>query len=244
MVNGICALCKEETLLCESHIVPEFFYDLLYDEKHRLNLLNAEPGQRRRFQQKGVREPLLCIDCDTKKISRLENYARGVFLGGQEITVQNGQDRIIVTGLDYKTLKLFQLSILWRAGVAKQQFFSNVNLGPYNERLREMIISEDPGTSDQIGCLVICLMLEEKPLGDLITQPLSIRLNGHRAYRFVFGGFFWIYFASRHAVGPPWRDLFLREDGTMMVPLTDGIRNSYLLNLVRRFSKRNPRWLV
>lgn len=120
MINGICALCQEENSLCDSHLIPEFFYDPLYDEKHRFNLLSAEPGQRLRFQKKGVKEPLLCVDCDTKKISRLERYARGVFFGGQEIAIQNARDRIIVTGLDYQTLKLFQLSILWRDGVAKQ----------------------------------------------------------------------------------------------------------------------------
>lgn len=94
-----------------------------------------------------------------------------------------------------------------------------------------------------MGCLIICLVLGGKPLGDLITQPLSIRLDGHRAYRFVFGGFFWIYFMSQHGVGLPWRDPFLRENGTMMVPLTDGLRNNYFLNLMKNFSKRNPRWL-
>jgi hypothetical protein len=105
-----------------------------------------------------------------------------------------------------------------------------------------MLLSEDPGTFDQMGCLVICLMLEGKPLADLVIQPSSIRLDGHRSYRFVFGGFFWVYFVSRHAVGAPWRDFFLREDGTMTVPITDGVRNGYLLKLVERFSRRNLRW--
>ena len=243
MITDICKLCYDPKPLCGSHIIPEFFYEFLYDEKHRFNILSGTAGQRPRFAQKGMKEPLLCETCETK-LSKYEGYARGVFLGGREIVCVKEAGRVVVQQLEYETLKLFQMSILWRAGVAKQPLFSNVDLGPHEERLRSMLISGTAGKPSEYGCAVICLLNNGKPLGDLITQPLLIRLKGHRCYRFFFGGFFWHYFVSSHRPGKPWDNLFLQSQGTMIVYLTeDGGENGYLRSLADNFGKHNPRWL-
>lgn len=38
-----CKLCKKEKELRKSHIIPEFFYKLLYDPFHRFNLISSKP---------------------------------------------------------------------------------------------------------------------------------------------------------------------------------------------------------
>ncbi len=59
-----------------SHIIPEFIYSPIYDDKHRMVLLETDERYAS-FQQKGIREHLLCQDCETK-VSKWETYARGV----------------------------------------------------------------------------------------------------------------------------------------------------------------------
>jgi len=65
-------LCKEDAKLCNSHILPEFFYLDLYEEKHRTLQITKE---NEKYIQKGIREYLLCQQCETK-LSRYEKYAK------------------------------------------------------------------------------------------------------------------------------------------------------------------------
>lgn len=64
--HGICCLCLCKSKLCDSHIIPEFFYKQqgLYDEKHRFHIISTEPLKHPPIAQKGMRERLLCKKCN------------------------------------------------------------------------------------------------------------------------------------------------------------------------------------
>ncbi len=102
-----CKLCKKDKKLMNSHIIPEFIYKPLYDEKHRFHVISTYKQKDRPKEQKGIRERLLCLDCE-QHISRYEDYARKVLFGGVEISVLNESGGIIVSGIDYK-LKFHRL---------------------------------------------------------------------------------------------------------------------------------------
>jgi len=91
---------------------------------------------------------------------------------------------------------MFQLSILWRAGVSSLEFFKNVQLGPHAEILRRLLLMGDPGPSKQYCCLIFGLTFGRQAFTGLIMQPGRVRLNNQVSYRFVFGGFLWAMFAS------------------------------------------------
>ena len=96
-------------------------------------------------------------------------------------------------------MKLFQLSILWRASVSKLEIFGDVKLGPHEEYLRNMLINENPGKDYEYGCLQFAIFMEETKLADgLIMPPAIIRLDGFRLCRFTFGGLIWLYVVSSH----------------------------------------------
>lgn len=137
-----CALCLEERPLRESHIIPEFVYESIYDDKHRFHTLGVD--QRAAYEQKGLREPLLCQRCETK-VSVWEGYARSVFSGSAPVRFEHQGALTWLCDLDYKPFKLFLMSILWRAGVARGPFWTRVRLGPHAETLRRMLWEERPG---------------------------------------------------------------------------------------------------
>ena len=114
--NSICALCGRPAILKQSHIVSEFLYKLLYDSKHRLNVLSTGKPPKRHFEQKGVREKLLCDRCEAQ-FSIYEDYARSVLFGGKKIEVSMANPKGFEFRVDYRKFKLFELSILWRLGV-------------------------------------------------------------------------------------------------------------------------------
>jgi hypothetical protein len=171
--------------------------------------------------------------CETK-LSVYEGYARGVLFGGQEITAVQRKEGIELLDLDYLKFKLFQLSVLWRAGVARQEFFSRIELGHDEESLRKMLLSQDPGRCTEYGCVIIPLIVNETPLTDLIVQPVMVRSGEFEGCRFVFGGHAWIYILG-DGQRFPFSKLFLREVGCLLIRRADTKVQSFLRRLASTF---------
>jgi hypothetical protein len=211
-----CALCLNDRSLCDSHIIPEFVYESLYDEKHRFHVVSAEPDERARYKQKGLKESLLCEQCETQ-FSKHESYAKSVLKGGVALNARREGSLIVLSGLNYHAFKLFQLSILWRAGVSKSEFFQKVQLGPHEEVLRTKLLNNDPGTSTAYGCVMwgITMLPGESPA--LIMQPTRTRIHGHVTYKFMFGGLVWVFFVTSQEIAYPFNQCIVKENGETVV---------------------------
>jgi|SRR5262249_30422627 len=233
-IDGRCRLCTGDGPLQKSHVIPEWLYRWLYDGiYHRYQVIKAAPLPKRRFEQKGLRERLLCQACETK-LSVYEGYARRVFLDGQEITVVQRNDGLELRDLDYVKLKLFQLSILWRAGIAQQEFFSQVELGYHQELLRKLLLLGNPGKGTEYGCVMIPMVAEGSLLTDLIVQPVSVRSGEFDGFRFVFGGHTCIYVLGDGQYFP-FAKLFLQEDGRLVIRRADAKVDRFLRRLGSTF---------
>ena len=111
---GTCRLCHQQGELRDSHIISEFLYASMYDEKHRFHVVEAGE-QHSSFEQKGYRERLLCQACETK-LSKWETFARGLLVGGTQLQYRREGSITWVEGIGYSRFKLFQLSILLARG--------------------------------------------------------------------------------------------------------------------------------
>ncbi len=94
--------------------------------------------------QKGIREYLFCYDCEQHLNEKYEKP----FL--QQWSIDSLPDHIKQDSAhsavyDYRTFKLFHLSILFRSSVSSLPTFQEVNLGTHEECVRNMLIFEDPG---------------------------------------------------------------------------------------------------
>lgn len=210
-----CALCQQVTQLCDSHVIPEFLYRPLYDSKHRFFRISSDPTKRDIILQKGVREPLLCKVCETR-LSRYEAYFKRVFFdGGIGRAVDDGR-YLRIRDIDYKRIKLLFLSILWRMGVSSLDFFREVKLGPHQEKLRTMILQENPGNPSDYGFLAVAPYLDGR-LGNWFSAPDSERVGSNRLYRVVLGGVLFIFFVPGRDLPPPLVGLFAQADGRWMI---------------------------
>ena len=199
-------------------------YTPLYDEKHRFQVYSAEENRFLKHEQKGIRERLLCSDCETK-LSKYERYASLVFSGTQPLRIKQTGNLVEVAGLDYKNFRIFGLSIIWRAGVAKHEFFQKVRLGPHESKLRDMVLNENPGKPAQYGIFISPLVSGEKEITGLMAGPTRSRLGNHYCYRFVFGGLVWVFLVSSHPPPREFKDAFINEDGEMLM-LTSELRET------------------
>lgn len=172
-------------------------YCALYDEKHRFHILTTFEGQKNKFEQKRIREKLLCTKCEAI-ISQYERYVSLVFAGSVQLDISRDGRMIEISGLNYSHFKLFALSILWRAGVSLFPIFKQVKLGPHEDVLRQMVLNGDPGPPEKYSFIVAPIMHDGKPQMDVIIQPTWTRLLGHYTYRFVFGGLAWVFLVSKH----------------------------------------------
>jgi len=213
-----CALCLRDAKLCDSHIIPEFLYATLYDDKHRFQAITVDSQKRDRQYQKGLREKLLCDSCE-QSLSLPESYMSKVLNGGVGLLVHREENRLHLSGLDYRLLKLFQLSVLWRAGISTLPEFSQVNLGPHEEAIRLMLLAGNAGAADEYGCIMSLAMHESMPLTAIVVPPTWARFAGHRAYRFVFGGLVFIYVVTGAKLAAGLRLAFAQENGSAIVRL-------------------------
>jgi hypothetical protein len=215
-----CALCEQPRRLCLSHVIPEFMYASLYDEKHRFWQLSSLPHRRNRQLQKGFRERLLCGDCE-QRFGRWERYARDVFFGGAATQPVQTETGLLFSGLEYKRLKLFLLSLIWRLGVTSVHQLRGISLGPYEEVLRSRLLAEDPGAYTSFPALVTALTFNRKHISDLIVPPHHTRVHGQRVWTVVICGFLFYFFVSGNPPAPAICRGCLNENGCFPVHISD-----------------------
>lgn len=231
-----CGLCLNDFELCDSHIVPEFLYKSLYSrEKHKFVQLSGPPKVRK--WQKGFRQKMLCRNCEDK-LNQWETYVSKVMFGGAEICFEKLQDAILVQNVGYEKFKLFQLSLIWRAGVSKLPQFSNVNLGPHEEKLRCMIINENPGRPSDYGCFMLLTPSYFDLTSQMMMLPQETRFGDHRCYMFLMAGLTWVFFVSSHTAQLPQKEkMFLRLDNILPIIIENSASKTFFEKTVNEWKE-------
>ena len=150
-----CRLCGEATILRQSHILPEFVYELTYEGNRALSVAADGTGKVNTVQQ-GIWEWLLCDRCEGH-FSRFESHAADVI---REIAPRlrgAARGEVVTVHAEYRSLKLFLLSILWRAAVSKAANFRAVDLAHLEPVVRQMLQPEAsaPGGVNFMPCFAI-----------------------------------------------------------------------------------------
>lgn len=176
---------------------------------------------------------MLCWDCE-QKLSPYEKYNREILYGGMEIVGSRKGNRIELIGLDYQRVRLFHLSLLWRMSIASHRFWREVDLGPHEQRVREMILREDSGEPYDYGVYCIAPLFDGHLLTDFILQPDFKRNHRGRFYRVVLGGFLFMFYVSAVRVEETGEQLFVQKDGSWIIP----VMNAWDIEFLREEAKR------
>ena len=196
MESGTCKLCLQNLELAHSHVFSEFLYEHAYDEKHRYMSVSTHPRQKPKLVQVGLREYLLCLDCE-KHINSYEKYSANLLRGVDTYRSLDNQ-RIVIPNYDYHLFKLFGLSLIWRAHISSHHFFSAVNLGPHADRIRQMILSNDPGQPREY-CFSLLKIDGALTATRMLQAPVKVRFQNHNAYQLMALGFEWVFIISSHS---------------------------------------------
>ena len=164
----------------------------MYDEKHRFFTVSSNPGKKDLTHQKGAREHLLCKDCE-ERFARYEKYFSEAFFDGVSVDFRDDGQDLYIEGIDYQRTKLLFLSVLWRMSVSSLSFFRSVALGPHEERIRVMLLADDPGTQEQYGVTAVVPYSKREHLGHFVLPPDDVRVGANRVYRIVIGGILYLF---------------------------------------------------
>ena len=230
----LCRLCKENNPLRKSHIFPEWLYKPLYDDHHRFFVFSTEANKRRGTRPKGIYEKLLCNECE-QRFSRWEGYARNVFF---ELPLKVIEDdrAVVFSGLEYTPFKLFQMSLIWRASIASRPEMHKIDLGPHAEKIRKMLFEDRPGEVYEYGSILMLPALSQELMQQFVYPPerLPTKIDGHSAYRAVFGGLFCLFIVSNHSYRIP-HEVFLSKNGNLPVFKVGGPAVQFMQQLTSDF---------
>lgn len=228
-MTGTCKLCQEEKKLIKaSHIISDFLHSKIYDEKHRL--IKFKPEELQKDNPK-VTNPLsatydggiLCNVCDNEIIGQYETYVANVLKNNlkkndkiicRETITDNHEKVTEISNLDYCKIKLFLLSLLWRAGISKNSDFQNVQLGPYETKIRDLIFSGDAGKETDFPITII--QFEKEAGFSTFIGTLRRHESGHTSfYSIIITGYLVLFHLKENKDSLHWYKSNLKETGNL-----------------------------
>ncbi len=228
-----CRLCNQaRPLLRKSHIIPEFMYASLYDKHHKLYKLAPADyvkgeGRVERHSSGEYEADILCKECDGVIISRYETYAHEVLFGTNQersemmtchsLVRPGGIKYTLRENVEYARFRLFLLSVLWRASISRRPLFKEVSLGPYEERVRQMVLIGDPGNPEEFPVVLFTWLHEHSVPTDIIGQPGINRKETGIRYIFPIGGIVYVYHISPDSLLKQWREFILTEENRLFL---------------------------
>jgi hypothetical protein len=241
-----CKLClQEKDLLKKSHIISNFMYKDLYDEKHTLVKVNLATNKESIVQSGEYEKDILCKHCDNVVLGQLEGYGKNVLHGGNIKGIstvneknQNGVSWIRCNGIDYKKFKLFLLSILWRCSISSNDYYNSVKLGPFEEIIREMIIKNDAKRQMDFPCIISTYRQNKNLPHQIISQPRKSRNNaGKTMYSIIIEGFLYTFIVTLDNKDDFVKEIVINEEGEIKIlHIEDEVAGKLL---IRSFGEMN-----
>jgi hypothetical protein len=211
----ICRLCQFDRELRNSHIVPEFLYKELYNDKNHMMGITGHGNLGWKPLQQGAKERLFCESCEQHFNKHCEEPFLAQWVNAAPLPNPWNITDIHWTKFDYISFKLFHLSVLFRASVSSLPTFAAVSLGPHEERLRRILQANNPGPYWQYPIFGHAVVHQEtKALVPMVSQAVQSSFNGHRCYGMIYGGVQWWLCVSSHR-NPEFELACLQEDGRM-----------------------------
>jgi hypothetical protein len=225
---GKCPLCLEEgKLLAHSHIIPEFNYEELYDEKHRLRTFEGDGTvEDPKWMQKGIREYLLCgaregirEGCEGK-LSVWESHAANLLGVGKIDPLKVPQNKILEIPIQYKEFKLYGMSLIWRLAVTSQRNLAIGSLGKTQETLRQAIEAENPLEPEMFPFYIRAFLAPDGNFySDWMSSPFWHDFYGKRAVSMAIGGLTYTFVARTPDVPEEIRLAMPQMQGGLRIPV-------------------------
>ncbi|WP_444941078.1 hypothetical protein ACJJI3_00185 [Microbulbifer sp. ZKSA004] len=200
-----CKGCGYDKKLIDAHIIPKFFYMELRADGNHLNVLHAGNERIGRSFKGDYDNSILCKDCDGV-FEKYDDYAKKILINGFNLfrPIWRGSELLgwELPPYDFSKIKLFFLSVLWRASISTRPFFKGVDLGMLESDLKEIVFNRAVDIHNRYT-IMLCKFLPSKSgtLEKTIIAPEKVRVREIVYYKFYMGGYIvWVKIDKRMAV--------------------------------------------
>ncbi len=211
-----CKLCQKTRQLCQSHIIPEFLYKPLYNQNRKIMGITGTGHKGWKNLQKGVRERLLCQDCEALINLKYEIPFQHEWYKKNQLP--RSITKPATLNYSYSALKLFHLSIIYRASISSLPCFKSVDLGHHEQNIQKMLLTGSPQDEDTYPITGLAVINSKGLIEDrLITMPKLFKISGHHIYQIMYAGVMWHTIISSHKFNEI-KDIQLKENGDLFLP--------------------------
>jgi hypothetical protein len=193
--KGMCALTRTTGSFVDAHVIPRAFFKAASPDPFK----EVSPeGQRPKRIRTGWYDPQILTRAGEDVLAPLDDAAAKAFIqGGFTYSARRMNDDITrlrdgfvanraywLENADVRKLRLFTLSLLWRAAVSRIDAFENVTVSSSHlEDLRQRLVAGDPGPhTDYPVYLGVFCSREER------SKMAPFRPMGSNFYRFFLDG--------------------------------------------------------
>lgn len=225
---GYCKLCGLNSKLSDSHIIPESFYAKMLAGAPHLLLITNQPVPPKR-NRKGIYGQFLCDKCETS-FSEVDDHAAVFF--NQILDRQNAKlfaDDVLTVSefykraenFDYRKIKKFFASILWRSSVCEREEFARIKLAEFEDMLRLTILGLF--NIDHVP-LEICARqylpsAKVKGAHYGFLNPWPTKIDGAFCFRFIFGGYEFNCFLGEKPKSLAIQSVCMQKEKAWIIPL-------------------------
>jgi len=99
-----------------------------------------------------------------------------------------------------------------------------------------MLFEDNPGDIHEYGSILILPALGQELMQQFLYPPerLPTKIDGHSAYRAVFGGLFWLFIVSSHSYRIP-HEVFMSKNGNLPIFKVGGPAVRFMQELAADF---------
>jgi hypothetical protein len=237
-----CKLTGKEGPPVKAHIVPESFYELPSQSDGPYQLITNTPGKYPKKVPIGIYDNTIVTRDGEDRFGPWDNYACELLLKRfDEFVPINHENKIIawqMCGTDYAMMKLFALSVLWRAHASSQPAFSKVDLGPHEPKIRAHLLQENPGSEEEYSVCIVRWI--DDGFGPVVMDPFRERYEGVNYYRIYCGRYVLYVKADQMNTGKSFKDMQLAPDRDLFL-IARELKSSKEWPLMKRMARENAR---
>jgi len=234
---GSCKMCGETRPLIKAHVIPRSFFKQLIDGSGPLKMASDKPGTYPRTSPTGAYDnQLVCGRCE-ELFAPWDGYAQKLLLepykDSSYIKFEGQRHAYVFQDVDYRRLKLFFVSLLWRASTSAEGFYERIRLGPFEDSAKQMILENDPGETERFA---VNLARFEDPLGRTMLGPDRTKFFDINYCRFYLAGYV-AYIKVDQRKSPDFLQEFLLCQGRPFAVILRDFRTSKELAALRKLAR-------
>lgn len=236
-----CQYCGENKKLIKAHIIPaSFFKPLRADNGDVPYLMSDLLGVFPKKSQTGVYDrTILCRACEDKFAQWDEFGFKTLVDSAKQLRSLRYQRKLlafILPQVDIDQLKRFLLSVLWRASVSSQDFYKQVNLGAYEDKIQSILENNTALDKDEYSFFLS--RFDDQYFGSTMLDPRHECWDGVNYHRIYLGGFIAHIKVDKRPSSPSFAP-FIQQDTSDLIVLARELKTSAEFEIMKQIVKQN-----